>query len=260
MRQLLEEQGYQTVAFETGYYWSELEDADLYLTPAESSESGIRLPAGLSAFEATLLRSTLAWMIIDQAPWLPKFLVRDLDRSAEAHFLRVTFTLDELQEMASIPGPKFVFAHVISPHSPFVFGPEGEFVDHVSGESRMEPEVYRMGYVTQIEVLNTRVLQIVDRLIEESETPPVIILQGDHGPEEGSAQDRMSILNAYYLQGDRSKLIEDTTSPVNSFRIVFNTVFGTRLPLLEDVSYFSTYVAPYDFTIVPNRCVVESDR
>lgn len=254
VRQLLEDLGYQTVAFETGYYWSELEDADLYLKPPEISDSGIHLPAGLNAFEATLLRSTFAWMIIDQVPWLPKFLVRDLDRSAEEHYQRLTFNLDELEGMASVPGPKFVFAHIVSPHSPFVFGPEGEFVDHPTGDGPMDLEVYRQGYVLQIQVLNQRLLEIVDRLIEGSATPPVIIIQGDHGPEEGSSQDRMSVLNAYYLQGQPNPFVDEGTTPVNSFRIVFNTIFGTQMPLLEDVSYFSTYEAPYDFRIIPPSC------
>ncbi|MGH2619111.1 MAG: hypothetical protein ACRDHG_00890, partial [Anaerolineales bacterium] len=57
-RALLEQLGYSTVAVETGYYWTEWEDADDYRAPQRG------WLAGMSAFEATLLRSTAAWAAI----------------------------------------------------------------------------------------------------------------------------------------------------------------------------------------------------
>ena len=43
-----------------------------------------------------------------------------------------------------------------------------------------------------------------------------------------------------------------TISPVNTFRVLFNTYFGTNYPLLEDVSYKSPIPHIYDFTKIPN--------
>jgi hypothetical protein len=37
-------------------------------------------------------------------------------------------------------------------------------------------------------------------------------------------------------------------SPVNTFRVLFNSCFGTRLELLPDKSYFSTAGHPYQLT------------
>jgi len=49
-------------------------------------------------------------------------------------------------------------------------------------------------------------------------------------------------------------LLYPTIPPVNSFRIVFNTYFGTHLPLLEDINYFSDRYKRYDFSVIPNDC------
>ena len=84
--------------------------------------------------------------------------------------------------------------------------------------------------------------------------PPVIVIQGDHGPEEGSASDRMSILNAIYLGGDEVLEGYSTISPVNTFRLVLDDRFDARLPLLEDTSLFSTYTDPYEYREVPFDC------
>lgn len=61
----------------------------------------------------------------------------------------------------------------------------------------------------------------------------------------------MAILNAYYLPGADPASLYAAISPVNTFRVIFNQYFGGNYPMLEDVSYYSTYQAPYNFTIVP---------
>ena len=57
----------------------------------------------------------------------------------------------------------------------------------------------------------------------------------------------MSILNAYYFPGGRYEGLYQEISPVNSFRVVLNTFFGAKLPLLPDRSFFSTWTDPYRF-------------
>ena len=247
VRNLLEELGYQIVAFETGFRWSELEDADIYLAPPRSGE------VGLNAFEATLLRSTAAWAVLDQARSLPDFLVRDFDRSAEQQYGRVLYALDQLERSAEIPGPKFVFAHIVSPHPPFVFDARGDFRDVLEhGDSLSEAE-YVNGYRDQVIYLNARVAKAVGQIVEASTVTPTIILQSDHGPGNGSSTDRMSILNAIRLPAG-GKPISESISPVNTFRLILNRLFEADMPLLPDESFFSTYDAPYDFSIVPPAC------
>ena len=247
VRSILEDLGYQTVAFETGFRWSEFEDADIYLAPPRSGK------IGLNAFEATLLRSTAAWAILDQTQTLPDFLARDFDQSAEQHYDRVKYVFDQLQRSVELPGPKFVFAHIVSPHPPFVFDLNGDFRDVGTDGSTPSEADYIDGYRDQVIYLNDQVEIVLGTIVEKSEVSPIIVLQGDHGPGHGSSTDRMSILNAIRLPaGDEP--ISDSISPVNTFRLVLNSLFGTDMLLLPDESFFSIYDAPYDFSVVPPAC------
>jgi hypothetical protein len=145
-------------------------------------------------------------------------------------------TLEQLKKMPEVPGPKFVFAHIMSPHCPFVFGPNGERVG-LAGFYTWDD---RQFYLGQYIFITKQIEELVDVLLQTSASPPVIIIQSDHGvrpihpgivigPDEWQ-----KIFNAYYLPGGGEKLLYDSISPVNSFRIVFNYYFGTDYDLLKD--------------------------
>jgi hypothetical protein len=113
--------------------------------------------------------------------------------------------------------------------------------------------LYAKGYINQLQYLNKKMLSAIDTLLAESDTPPVIIIQGDHGPWLQPKDRHVWILNAYYLPGNNDKLYK-TISPVNSFRVVFNSYFGGNYELLEDVSYYSPVPKIYNFSVLPNKC------
>jgi hypothetical protein len=66
----------------------------------------------------------------------------------------------------------------------------------------------------------------------------------------------MGILNAYYFPEAKPNLYPSIT-PVNSFRLLFDTYFGADYKLLDDVSYYSDYPLAYDFTMIPNPCAAQ---
>lgn len=241
-RQLLEDIGYTTIAYETGFKWTEIGDADIYLTPTSISGSFLDVKGGINKFESVLISTSGGRFIFDIATILPHYLQQKLNYPNQIHRERVLFVLDSLEKIPSISGPKFVFAHIVSPHPPYVFGPNGEVVEHV--EDRME------GYRDQIIYLNSRLIPVLKNIIMNSEIPPIIVIQGDHGAINTVKEERMAILNAYYLpNGGNSRLYEHIT-PVNTFRIIFNHYFMTDLDILDDISYYSEYDKPYMYTII----------
>jgi hypothetical protein len=113
-----------------------------------------------------------------------------------------------------------------------------------------DPESFITGYRGEVLYLNKRILEIVRKIIAVSATPPVIIIQGDHGDDRAGGEDRMKILNAYYLPGVDKSNFYSTISPVNSFRLVFNEFFEGNYDLLPDKSYFSLH-DPFNYQEIP---------
>jgi hypothetical protein len=234
--------GYQFVAFESGYSPTEFTNADTYYSQ-ESDLLGILLEDGINPFEAMQLNTSAGMFVYELSPHFPlqvqQFL--SLDTAYVVHRNRILYTLNRLGRIASLPGPKFVFVHILAPHNPFVFGPNGEYIERKTPFTLNDDrdvvalEDYVAGYDDQITYLNKRFLTIVDHLINESSVPPVIILQGDHGvPRLPGWND--TILNAYYLPGNGDTQLYQGISPVNSFRVIFDQYFSGHLPLLSDQS------------------------
>jgi hypothetical protein len=169
--------------------------------------------------------------------------------------------------------PRFVFAHVLAPHPPFVFGPNGEEVRPkkmgftlVDGNHFYEnggtPEQYAKGYAGQATYISKLILAAVDRILKANPDPPVIIIQGDHGSKMRLDQELVNKtdlnecfpnLNAYFVPAKVRAKLYDGITPVNSFRLLFNGLFGDHFPVLPDRSYYSGWSTPFQFIEVTNR-------
>jgi len=240
----LKQLGYKTIAFETGFHWTELKGADLLLR-LDDQEEKLEIFSGLNDFEVLMIRSTGLLFLSAVSPTLSNFLLPDLGYPNQVHRERVLFVLESLEKMPKMPGPKYVFAHLVSPHQPFVLGPNGEILKN-------QP-VYRYGYPDQITYLNKRIPALFDEILENSRIPPIIILQADHGASRFvDADGRMAILNAYYLPDGGNELLYENISPVNTFRIIFDYYYDQQYDLLQDNSYYSEYTDPLNFTEIQN--------
>jgi hypothetical protein len=241
VRQTLESLGYRTVGFETGYPNDELTNAAYYITRSDNPVTGTSKITSLNPFEMLFLRTTFLRVGLEaQSAFFGK-LSRTITTPEQNHYDQIMFVLGQLDNMPAVPGPKFVYAHIIAPHEPFVLAPDGHYL------LTSDPS----GYTNGVTYLDQRISGLVANLIEQSKVPPIIILQGDHGWGD---VEHMTILNAYYLPGKGKATLYAKISPVNSFRIVLNEYFGGKYPLLEDKSYLSQFNTPYDFSTVPNSC------
>ncbi len=160
------------------------------------------------------------------------------------------FQFEELKKIPKIEEPTFSFIHFIVPHGPIVFKEDGSYLS--SEEGRQIP--CKEKYVYQVKAINKKIMEAVENILENSTDPPIIIIQGDHGPQYFTvlpkfrhgifwntvtieeAQSRFGILNAYHLPGEKNSLYP-SVSPVNSFRLILNNYFGTDLEILPDYSY-----------------------
>ena len=199
----------------------------------------------------------------------------------DLHRHRNLFALEQLPRAAELPGPKFVFSHIFSPHPPFVFGREGEAVQpdrkydwadalgFLDSPGASEEE-YRVGYCAQTAFLSREITKSLTELLARSSDPPIIILQGDHGPygrrtmglNSPGARERFGILNAMYLPNGVGEFLANDISSVNTFRFIFDHYFGTGLDLLESRSYYTTGAQPYRYLEVTAdmSALVESDN
>jgi len=240
VRRSLEAAGYKTVAFATGFNWTQLDNANYYLAPQSRIWN-------LNEFESLLLETTFARLIQDYS------LLGKQDSGSNLYRERTLFALDKLDKLSYIKEPKFVFVHLIAPHPPYVFGPTGGPVAaNEVGTTKSDNEANH--YRDQAVYISSCMQEIVPKIIANSSRPPIILIQGDHGPTVASnPQSRMKNLSVYYLPGVDAKLYP-TITPVNSFRVIFNAYFGQNLPLLEDVSRYSVYTDPFTFKPIPNSC------
>jgi hypothetical protein len=234
VRKLLEQSGYKTVTFNTGYEWSNLKDADIYLSLGSDSYSLQKV----NPFEAMLIKSTALLILTDSQVQFLLSKFQDVNFPYSYHVISQNFILEQLPLISKDPDPTFAFVHVLVPHVPFVFEPDGSVVtDPLFYNGKLAwpgDDVHRtIGYANQVEFIDRKMVEIFKTILAESSTPPIIVIMGDHGL---LGENRYEILNAYYLPDDGTKDLYPSITPVNSFRVIFDKFFGTHYGLLPDVS------------------------
>lgn len=258
VRTVLAQNGYQIVSFENEYK-ATIPTADVYY-----DDSSSMLTQPVTAFESIVIDHSLA-RVLNHIPAFNRALI---EMPYETHRQHILSAFSKLEEIPLLDGEYFVYTHVIAPHPPFVFDAQGNVVPHDEPFTLFDANFYikdhsRGGYIAgyrkQIQYINTLVLGAVDAILSRSETPPIIILQGDHGPgaylhwgslEQTVPSERFGILNAYYFPDADYASLYPSISPVNSFRVALNQFFETDYALLPDLHYYSYWSFPFDFTEV----------
>jgi len=114
--------------------------------------------------------------------------------------------------------------------------------------------VSKKAYLGQLIFTNKKIMTMVDKILEQSDSQPIIIIQSDHGPgfpyvghnfimppddDIEFKRNHMRNLSAYLLPGKDNEMVYQTISNVNTFRVIFNLYFNAGYKLLEDKSYYS---------------------
>jgi len=244
----LKSQGYRLISISSSIEPTDMRNADLYIGFAGST----------SEFRRVLLNTTPLPLFVDLSGGASPY---------EAHRQRVLSAFRAIGESPREKGPFVLFVHIMSPHPPFVFGPNGESVepdylfsmvdaDRLHGLGEAAVRDYLARYRDQVTFINKKILETLDAVLSRSSEPPIVIIQGDHGsrahtdfdrPEATYLKESLAILNAYLLPGDARTLLYPEISPVNTFRLIFSHFFKADLSLLKDKSAWSTWRRPYRF-------------
>ena len=235
--------GYEIVNFPSGYDFTDEIGADVRLAPRVFNE--------LSANQ---------W----ERSWIGTLAGGGRGEAAN-HVRRIETVFRELPGLyARSARPRYIFAHVVAPHPPFLFDEQGplrkpvafNLMDgsHCVGPGGTAQAAYRAAYLAQLRYIASATETVMHRLLATASRPLVILLHADHGPgaglrwesrEASDVAERLGILCALrFPDGDYAD-IPDDLSPVNLFRIVFNRHLGTSYPLLPNQSYFTRWRRPY---------------
>jgi hypothetical protein len=184
---------------------------------------------------------------------------------------RRKWQFDTLAKTRELPGPKFVFGHLLTPHPPYVTDRNGDFVvrERDTGWSQ------ERRYVEQVIYTNKEIKELVAYLLAVPSTErPIIILQADEGPHPVSQDEirsfdwttatldelemKFKLFAAFYLPGisedEVRRQIHSTFTPVNTFRVIFNLYHGGNFRLLPNRNYvFRDVERPLDLVDVTDR-------
>lgn len=205
---------------------------------------------GASEFSSVFWRTTLLRAFVPEEEALDPHDWRVFRRHSDVELTALEGPIPDLG------GPKFVFAHLLLPHEPYVYDVDGSFMN----EEQVAEQGLDESYLRQLQHLNTRLLGIIDGILAASpDDPPIIVIQADEGPyPERNRRDewgfnwrratdaelvqKFGILSAIHLPDtdpEEAGLYPEMT-PVNTFRVIFNAYFGGDLPMLPDRSYAHT--------------------
>jgi hypothetical protein len=260
---LLRNAGYTFITTETGYTFTEITSAEYFFSPFTNNLNGLE-----SYYVST---TALDALIEANSPVSDTLFSLFPPAGYRAYGERMIFSLQKLSDIAKMgeANPKFVFIHVVGPHPPFVFDSEGNHLSidkpFLSGDGMgfaTSTADYQRSYIEQLKYVNTLTRNAIEAILVNSDQPPIIIIQGDHGPgsllnrdnlSTSCMYERASILNAYHFPDQNYIALYPSITPVNSFRVIFNQFFGQNLSLLPDKTWFSPQSFPYRFTDISDQ-------
>ncbi len=240
VRRFLKERNYSFIAFRGFFPTNDIKDADYYYEVFEDDDQSVTV-ASLS-FENLYLKTTMLryfkehfqrnkdnwlWQALPDN-WKILFDPDVLQYSSRSYkwYRQHVYTFDKLKEIPQIPGRKFIYAQIYATHQPYVFDSNGDFLWPINEDN--------FNYLPAIEYVNKRTIETIDAIFANSQTPPIIIIQADHGMPSGVTRNK--ILHAIYIP-DHQELLYSTITPVNTFRLIFNGFFETNYEILPDKIY-----------------------
>jgi hypothetical protein len=223
--------GYETVAVSSGFEQVAVRGADRFIDPGQLNE-----------FEIQLLRPSLL-------PSIAASIAPDLFSSQQRSRIESVFQGVEQLAAERSARPRFVFAHVPSPHAPWVVHADGSpriaanfdsWYSDTPDTTGLSRQAVIDGYRGQSAYLAKRTLRAMDVLGAASARPPVILVVSDHGSSldvsTANPETRLRNLFAAQVPGHRGLFANDVTL-VNVFPTLFSAYFDVDLGTSPDTLF-----------------------
>jgi hypothetical protein len=233
---LFRDLGYEVVAVASGFEEVALRGADRFVDTGQINELETR----------TLGNTVIA----------PAIQLVNADWFAEQQRSRVASVFDAATSIAREPHdrPRFVVAHVPSPHAPIVFAADGSavpmsdlpnfFDDTFAHRTLLRPAALAQ-YAGQLAHTDDLALTALGKVLASNATTPVVLVLSDHGSAAGVRWDhlassdldeRTANLFAAFTPG-RPGLFPPNVTLVNVFGLLLHAYFGREFQPEPDTSY-----------------------
>ena len=133
--------------------------------------------------------------------------------------------------------PVFSYIHLQMPHTPFAFDSTGKQMIPFWQRKSYTSAEWDSAYLQYLVYTNKKISDYLQKLMQLTNGRSVVLLMSDHGYRDADPRrykDTFQSLNAVYVPGKSTAGWYDGMTNVNQFRILFNTLFNDRLPLLKD--------------------------
>lgn len=216
-------QGYEIITVPSPFESAALTSADRVLAPPE-----------WTSFELSLIQHSLLGQVAFRL--MPGVAL-------DQHRARLASTLEILgDEMArTSPTPRFVFAHLLSPHAPVAFRADGSPAN--PPECFPDCNIYSLisaadwnGFAGQVEHVNQMVLEVLDRIIAK-DPHAVVIVMSDHGSPRTAAAPVHAFQNFFAARTPGNEVhYEDDITPLTVLPLLADTPFTPSDPYRAWVS------------------------
>lgn len=180
-----------------------------------------------------------------------------LDRNPAENFVTQMAALKNIAAHSTTQTtPQYTFAHILSPHDPYVFDADGNQPDYDGNRTDNDIDE-TVKYNNQLTYINTQFESLI-ATIRRDDPKAVVFIQADEGPYPkqfrgqltpthyydpinlplDQMRQKFGIMASYYMPGvDNQTVQSNINSSVNVFRFIFDRYLGYQLPMLPDCNF-----------------------
>ena len=211
------------------------------LSPFEIKNApGLNSPSEMPQKIQLITSQTMVYRIAKYLPvWLSemkisKYLKKQQIALADVDNETIKKTLGESRSNNKLPA--FVYVHLRMPHVPYVYDSVGNLKVSFKHKPLLREDA-DSEYLEYLVYTNRKVSQFIAELQTSTKNNAVILLMSDHGYRDASYKDikfAYQTFSAVFLPNRAHNTWYDGISNVNQFRILFNSLYGQRFPILKD--------------------------